>query len=1093
MDNQKLHGRSLFQLGSPIQESPEQRRLYRGEMESNAGFKPEVSPAYMADTRLASRKVNETAERRFQAASWIQSMVGPLHLSAEPSEDEFRLCLRNGIVLCNLINRVRPGSVPKIVDSSVLASSTESAGLSAFQHSQNLRNFLVAVEEMKLPSFDFSDLEKGGLGVGSSTKVVDCVLSVKAYHDWQQRGGQGSRGALKTSCPPKESLTGPQLADTQREWGLDSPKNKVDGSSHLVGIAQSTTMVKSAEDVQKAWAYSDSSVAWVEHICHKFVDTFMAKSRNAIHVSGFVIPEMKLPCQALLKLVMAVLDDKNPEEVAMLVEYMLKKVIAEFSQQAPSSMGQILKEERIHSLGLSKTLQGGLGSFEGLNQNYALRVGAQNKELKELKSALESIRFQFEKAQYGWAEEMKALDGKLHGLVQVATEYHKVAAENRELYNQVQDLRGNIRVYCRVRPFLPGQNGTISTVDAIVDGASIVIVNPARQGKDQRKAFSFNKVFGPSTSQEQVFLDTQPLIRSVLDGYNVCIFAYGQTGSGKTYTMSGPNNPSYKDWGVNFRALHDLFEICDLRKNVMRYEVGVQMIEIYNEQIRNNSQQNGLNVPDAKLLPVISTEDVLELMDMGQRNRAVGATALNDRSSRSHSVLTVHIKGIDLSNGCVLRGCLHLVDLAGSERVDKSEAAGDRLKEAQHINKSLSALGDVIAALAQKSSHIPYRNSKLTQLLQDSLGGQAKTLMFVHISPDCDFYGETISTLKFAERVATVELGAAHTNKESSDVKELKNQIAFLKDALAKKDLEVEFLQEEFRLRGFDVLQDRQGIKAVSSGSTTVTRHGNGNLPMVEMHNLKVHGSPERCVQNVVSPFVTGYARTHEAEEDSLKRRVSEATSPESWCSSGSVVISYPASTARIESKTGSKKNKIRHGSFDELDSNFPGVLYEFDELDEGSEINSSTHSKQTNRKEASNFLLSCIPPMTKSSSTRDLRTLPPATMQPTTRVVAESGENYFTEDDETISDYSEADSWHTATTDHDMSVAIFGKRRKDGDRGFLGHQQSGHLVKKPIGAQGQAMPNSPKRSVVGLSEEAKRRGGKATPEAKSFASKRPV
>ncbi|GMH20457.1 hypothetical protein Nepgr_022298 [Nepenthes gracilis] len=204
-------------------------------------------------------------------------------------------------------------------------------------------------------------------------------------------------------------------------------------------------------------------------------------------------------------------------------------------------------------------------------------------------------------------------------------------------------------------------------------------------------------------------------------------------------------------------------------------------------EIRNSSH-NGNNVPDANLIQVSSTSEVINLMNLGQRNRAVGATALNDRSSRSHSCLTVHVQGRDLTSGIILRGCMHLVDLAGSERVDKSEVTGDRLKEAQHINRSLSALGDVIASLAQKNSHVPYRNSKLTQLLQDSLGGQAKTLMFVHISPEPEAIGETISTLKFAERVATVELGAARVNKDSSEVKELKEQIASLKGALARKE-----------------------------------------------------------------------------------------------------------------------------------------------------------------------------------------------------------------------------------------------------------------------------------------------------------------
>ncbi|KAJ0610172.1 putative minus-end-directed kinesin ATPase [Helianthus annuus] len=389
-------------------------------------------------------------------------------------------------------------------------------------------------------------------------------------------------------------------------------------------------------------------------------------------------------------------------------------------------------------------------------------------------------------------EEIKNLGQHVLGLAHAASGYHRVLEENRKLYNQVQDLKGNIRVYCRVRPFLGRQSNATNTVDCIEEG-TISINTPPKYGKG-RRSFSFNKIFGPSATQEEVFEDTRPLIRSVLDGYNVCIFAYGQTGSGKTHTMSGPKDLTESNQGVNYRALGDLFLLAEQRKGTFQYDVSVQMIEIYNEQIRNNSQ-NGFNVPEASLVRVSSTFDVIDLMNLGQRNRAVGATALNDRSSRSHSCLTVHVQGRDLTSGGVLRGCMHLVDLAGSERVDKSEVTGDRLKEAQHINKSLSALGDVISSLAQRNAHVPYRNSKLTQLLQDSLGGQAKTLMFVHISPELDAVGETLSTLKFAERVATVELGAARVNKDSSDVKDLKEQIANLKAALARKEGEQESVQ----------------------------------------------------------------------------------------------------------------------------------------------------------------------------------------------------------------------------------------------------------------------------------------------------------
>ncbi|GAU22722.1 hypothetical protein TSUD_138470, partial [Trifolium subterraneum] len=182
-------------------------------------------------------------------------------------------------------------------------------------------------------------------------------------------------------------------------------------------------------------------------------------------------------------------------------------------------------------------------------------------------------------------------------------------------------------------------------------------------------------------------------------------------------------------------------------------------------------------------------------MDIGLKNRAKSSTAMNERSSRSHSVVSIHVRGADKKSNSTLTGNLHLVDLAGSERIDRSEVTGDRLKEAQHINKSLSALGDVIFALAQKSSHVPYRNSKLTQILQTALGGHAKTLMLVQINSEIKSYSESLSTLKFAERVSGVELGVAKSSKDGRDVRELMEQVASLKDTISTKDEEIERLQ----------------------------------------------------------------------------------------------------------------------------------------------------------------------------------------------------------------------------------------------------------------------------------------------------------
>ncbi|XP_039683053.1 kinesin-like protein KIN-14P [Medicago truncatula] len=442
--------------------------------------------------------------------------------------------------------------------------------------------------------------------------------------------------------------------------------------------------------------------------------------------------------------------------------------------------------------------------YQKWNMKHNLMQNAMNfqfNSIKQLKLSWETIKKDIMKEQMIYSEECNRLGVNLKPLVHASENYRTILAENRKLFNELQELKGNIRVYCRIRPFLPGQKEKQTIVERIGE-SDLVVANPSKQGKEALKTFKFNKIFGPSSTQVEVYNDIQAFIRSVLDGYNVCIFAYGQTGSGKTYTMSGPNGASNENLGVNYRALNDLFNISSSRQSSIVYEIGVQIIEIYNEQVRdlllgilNHSQPNGLAVPDASMHPVKSTNDVIKLMEIGLKNRAKGSTAMNERSSRSHSVVSIHVRGADKKTGSTLQGNLHLVDLAGSERIDRSEVTGDRLKEAQHINKSLSALGDVIFALAQKSAHIPYRNSKLTQILQTSLGGHAKTLMLVQINSDIKSYSESLSTLKFAERVSGVELGVARSTKEGRDVRELMEQVASLKDTISTKDEEIERLQ----------------------------------------------------------------------------------------------------------------------------------------------------------------------------------------------------------------------------------------------------------------------------------------------------------
>nr|VDD26852.1 unnamed protein product [Brassica oleracea] len=370
--------------------------------------------------------------------------------------------------------------------------------------------------------------------------------------------------------------------------------------------------------------------------------------------------------------------------------------------------------------------------------------------------------------------------------------YLEESSERKRLYNENIELKGNIRVFCRCRP--------LNQADIANGCASVVEFDASHENELQllssdssKKRFTFDHVFKPEDGQETVFAQTKPIVTSVLDGYNVCIFAYGQTGTGKTFTMAGtPENR-----GVNYRTLEELFRSSESRSRLMKFELSVSMLEVYNEKIRDllvdnsshppkklevkQSAEGTQEVPGLVEAQVFNTDEVWELLKRGYCVRSVGSTAVNEQSSRSHCLLRVTVKGENLINGQKTRSHLWLVDLAGSERVGKVEVEGERLKESQFINKSLSALGDVISALASKTSHIPYRNSKLTHMLQNSLGGDCKTLMFVQISPSSADQGETLCSLNFASRVRGIESGPARKQADVSELLKLKQMTEKLK------------------------------------------------------------------------------------------------------------------------------------------------------------------------------------------------------------------------------------------------------------------------------------------------------------------------
>ncbi|KAG8777721.1 kinesin-like nuclear fusion protein [Serendipita sp. 398] len=371
----------------------------------------------------------------------------------------------------------------------------------------------------------------------------------------------------------------------------------------------------------------------------------------------------------------------------------------------------------------------------------------------------------------------------------------------RKLHNQIQELKGNIRVFVRVRPVVKGEKDEDSGQAPIEypderDHQQIVLKSFSESAMGNQRtevtSFAFDRVFEPHTTQIEVFDEVSQLVQSVIDGYNVTIFAYGQTGSGKSFTMEGGLTEATE--GMIPRAVRQLFQTGNgMKSKGWEYTMDGQFLEIYNETINDllgngefdtrkhdikHDKSGRTTVSDTVTLPLRGPEQVATLLARAQSRRSVAATLMNQRSSRSHSVFTLRVSGSNTVTGETCEGCLNLVDLAGSERLSSSGAANDkdRLKETQAINKSLSALGDVIAALgvagesASKAIHIPYRNSKLTYLLQNSLGGNSKTLMILNLSPMAAHLSESLCSLRFATKVNNTTIGKPTAKKLAAAV-----------------------------------------------------------------------------------------------------------------------------------------------------------------------------------------------------------------------------------------------------------------------------------------------------------------------------------
>ena len=371
----------------------------------------------------------------------------------------------------------------------------------------------------------------------------------------------------------------------------------------------------------------------------------------------------------------------------------------------------------------------------------------------------------------------------------------------------------NVNVICRFRPMNDLEKTTGNETVADFTSPTSLTFHSSREKNVYR--FNFDRIFPPSSTQQDIYdFGVKGIIESVLDGYNGTVLAYGQTSSGKTYTMQGEMDEERRK-GIIPRMINHVFKYIYQNEGT-DFMIKVSMIEIYQEKIRDlfDCSRNNLNIREDSIKGIYvdgaseryvgCPNDVLALLEIGSANRAQAATNMNEHSSRSHSIFILTINQTNKQQGFSKIGKLYLVDLAGSEKISKTGATGHTLEEAKNINKSLTTLGRVINSLTDgKSTHIPYRESKLTRVLQESLGGNSKTCLIITCSPSIYNESESLSTLRFGERAKKIK-NKPKINKEVT-VAELQKLVEQLKENLKKANQRISQLENFIREKGLIV------------------------------------------------------------------------------------------------------------------------------------------------------------------------------------------------------------------------------------------------------------------------------------------------
>jgi hypothetical protein len=395
-----------------------------------------------------------------------------------------------------------------------------------------------------------------------------------------------------------------------------------------------------------------------------------------------------------------------------------------------------------------------------------------NEEKRRLEELAAKHKAEAEEWKRNHAEEQKAREIEEHARKETEKAYRIANERAKKEYNEKMNILGNIRVFARIRPLIgierdKGCERVLSSEK--YDTYDSVTVN--NQEKGRKKAFQFDRVYTDTATQAEVYAGAEPLLQSALDGHNVCIFAYGQTGSGKTFTMNG-DRKNKESRGLMPRTFDLVFEKIEQEK-LLEVEVRMFMLELYLDKLidlfsdSSDGQKEKIIIRKNRFGTVMPTgvnvrvaneaADLYDYFDEGMVKRKVSSTKMNAESSRSHLIVSIILNLKDKRTNDVSEGKITLVDLAGCERVKKSGAEDQALKEAQSINQSLSALGNVVSAVLGGQKHIPYRSNVLTLLMSDTVGGNAKAQMFVNLSPADYNASESENSMVFAQRVKQIK------------------------------------------------------------------------------------------------------------------------------------------------------------------------------------------------------------------------------------------------------------------------------------------------------------------------------------------------